>query len=161
MKTVEFLDAVKRRHDLPSDYAAAALIGLTRSQVSKYRNGKDYFGDDTCERVAELLSLDAGYVMACVHAERAKTPSVRQVWEALAKKLERAGAVALAALAFILSTWTGGPDAGALAAPRSDAVNGAAVFVMSNGIRRVIGKLRRILTAISSHLGGASVLAAA
>ncbi|WP_395137284.1 DUF3693 domain-containing protein [Schlegelella aquatica] len=123
--TVEFIDAVKVRYDLPSDYAAAGLIGLTRSQVSKYRKGKDYFGDETCARVAELLEEDPAYVMACVHAERASSDVVRRVWEKLAKKLERAGALALAVLAVILSTWTGGPDAGARAATPTQAVASA------------------------------------
>lgn len=119
MKTVELIDAVRERHHLPSDYAAAALLGLTRSQLSRYRNGKDFLGDEQAAKVAELLEMDAGYVVACVHAERAKTPSVRVLWEGVAKKLERAG---VAALAVFLSLWIGGgPDAGAQAATRDSA----------------------------------------
>lgn len=41
--TVEFLDAVKARRDLPSDYAAAKVLGVTRAAVSRYRLGQGFF----------------------------------------------------------------------------------------------------------------------
>jgi hypothetical protein len=38
-------------------------------------------------RVAELLELDPGYVLACMAAERAQRPVVREAWERLAASL--------------------------------------------------------------------------
>jgi hypothetical protein len=54
----EYLDKIKAKHHLPSDYAAANLIGLTRSAVSKYRSKStdtppDHFSPETCVRVAK------------------------------------------------------------------------------------------------------------
>lgn len=98
MNTIDLLDAVRRRHHLPSDYAAAKLLGLTPQQLSKYRNGKDYPGDDAAMKIAEALQIDAGWVLACVHADRAENGPARLVWEGIAARLKRAGLAAVVAV---------------------------------------------------------------
>jgi len=117
MKTIDFLDRVKEAHSLPSDYALAPFLGVSRAQVSKYRNHKDYLSDVTAIRIAELLGLDAGYVMACIHAERSSNDETRAVWEQVADKMSRMGHVAaLGFLAFVASLFIGGgPDGAAMA----------------------------------------------
>ena len=102
MKTLEFIDALKRQHSITSDYAAAQLLGLTRSQLSRYRNGKDYPSDDMAMKIADLMGLDPGYVVACIHAERAATEPTRQLWAGIAKRLERAGLAAALAVFMLL-----------------------------------------------------------
>jgi len=78
--TIEWLDAVKAALDLPSDYAAAKVLGVTRSTVSAYRNGKSTFDEDTCFRVAEILGVRAFEVVAATHAERARDDRHRDFW---------------------------------------------------------------------------------
>ncbi|PRG56869.1 helix-turn-helix transcriptional regulator [Burkholderia gladioli] len=78
--TIEWLDAVKAKLDLPSDYAAAKVLGVTRSTVSAYRNGKSTFDEDTCFRVAEILDVRAFEVVAATHAERARDDRHRAFW---------------------------------------------------------------------------------
>ena len=78
--TVEFLDAVKNRYHLPSDYALANKLGITRSGVSKFRLGKDKLGDQTALKIAELLEIEPGYVLACIAAERSKDERVKKAW---------------------------------------------------------------------------------
>lgn len=85
--TNELLDAVKSRYALPSDYALAGKLKVSRERVSKYRNRGDSMGDDTALRVAELLELDSGYVLACMEAERAQSDVTRKVWERAAERL--------------------------------------------------------------------------
>lgn len=85
--TVEFLDAIKARYNLPSDYALAPYLGVTRSSVSRLRNKQDFLGDSTALRVAELLDLDPGVVAAAAHAERARQPAEKAMWEDVWKKL--------------------------------------------------------------------------
>lgn len=114
MKTIEFMDAIKRIHNVPSDYALAPMLGVTRSQISCYRNGKTHLGDDTALKVAELLGLDPGYVAACAHAERAASEGARTMWEGVAKRLQGAGVAG--AIALSLLGFSGGPDGGAKAA---------------------------------------------
>lgn len=102
--TPEFMDAVKTRLALPSDYALAPVLGITRASVSRFRNGKDAFGDATAMRVAELLGIDPGFVIACAHRERAKTDAERAVWTAMLEKLGGLAAALLLAPALLLAT---------------------------------------------------------
>lgn len=44
--TTQFLDQIKARYGLPSDYALAAKLGITQSGVSSYRVGRSKLGDD-------------------------------------------------------------------------------------------------------------------
>jgi predicted transcriptional regulator len=81
--TVQYLDAVRKRLDLPSDYAAAKSLGVTRAAVSKYRLGLSTFDDTTSVRVAEILGIDAMEVIAASNFERAKDDSVRALWRGL------------------------------------------------------------------------------
>lgn len=85
--TVEYLNAVKARRDLPSDYAAAKLLGVTRAAVSRYRLGQGYFEDIVALRVAEILEIDPMEVIAAVNLERARTESDRLTWTAFLEKI--------------------------------------------------------------------------
>lgn len=113
MNTIQLLDAIRERQKLPSDYAAAAMLGLTRSQVSRYRNGKDFMGDEVAQRAADLIGLDPAVTIAQMHAERAADPKMRKLWVGIAKRLERAGVAAAVAACGV--TFSGGPDGGAMA----------------------------------------------
>jgi hypothetical protein len=81
--TVQYLDALKRRLDLPSDYAVAKVLGITRAAVSRYRQAGGAFDDLTAVRAAELLGLDPLEVIAASNAERARDDDARRVWERL------------------------------------------------------------------------------
>lgn len=79
--TVQYLDALKARLGLPSDYAAAQVLGVTRAAVSKYRLGRSVFDERVAINVAELLSLDPLEVIAACKAESAPDLHIRRVWE--------------------------------------------------------------------------------
>src|SRR6218665_1049183 len=117
MNRIDFLDRVKEVHSLRSDYALAPVLGASRPQGSKYRNGKDHLSDSTAIRIASLLDLDPAYVLACIHAERASNDAVRAVWLKAADTMSRLGhAAALGFLAFLASLFIGGgPDGAAMA----------------------------------------------
>lgn len=88
MKTCVYLDAVKRRLKIESDYALAAQLKTTRQAVSNYRAGRHCLDDLVAVRVAELLDLPPLQVLAdiqCERAERAKKPAVKKLWESIAK----------------------------------------------------------------------------
>ncbi|MDN7873833.1 MULTISPECIES: helix-turn-helix domain-containing protein [Burkholderia cepacia complex] len=78
--TIEWLDAVKARLDLPSDYAAAKVLGVTRQRVSAWRNGRQTFEDEVCLQVAEILGIDPFEVLANVKIERSTDEARRAVW---------------------------------------------------------------------------------
>lgn len=82
--TIEFLDALKARNGGASDYKIAKILGVTQQSVSRYRTGRDFFGSEIAIKVANLLQLDIGYVLACTHLERAKSEPERQAWQGIA-----------------------------------------------------------------------------
>jgi transcriptional regulator with XRE-family HTH domain len=106
--TVQYLDAVKKRLDLPSDYAAAKALGVTRSAVSLYRNGKSVFDEATAARAADILGLDPLEVISACKAESAPDAFMRKVWENAWGKAT--GVASTTALAVVVS-------AGLLATP--------------------------------------------
>lgn len=86
--TVKFLDAIKKRYSVKSDAQLGALLGLSRSAICHYRKKHDFLGPEAALKAAELLELPAGYVLACVEAERARDrPAVKAAWRAVAAKL--------------------------------------------------------------------------
>src|SRR5258708_29549327 len=84
--TVQFLDAVRARYGLTSDYQLAKLLGLKQQAISHYRKGRTW-GAETAVKVAELLKLPAVYVLACMAAERAGTVETRNAWSKAARVL--------------------------------------------------------------------------
>lgn len=85
MTSLEYLEAVKTRLGISSDYALAARLGVTRSAVSKFQKGA-VFGDDVALTVAEILGLNPLVVIAAANAERAKTPEQKARWTGLMEK---------------------------------------------------------------------------
>ena len=95
MKTAQYLDAIKRHHQLQSDYAISKLTGWSKQAISNYRNGIRCLSDEHAIKVAELLGKDPAEVIANVHAERTKSPEERKVWLRIARQFGRAAAVVL------------------------------------------------------------------
>lgn len=85
--TTQWLDAAKKKHGL-SDYALAPLLGISRSQMSKYRGGADFLSDDAAIKLAYLLNMESpAEIVASAHAERAKSEDVKAFWSAWAERL--------------------------------------------------------------------------
>lgn len=79
--TVDYLDAVKAKLGLPSDYAAAKVLGITRAAASRYRTGLSTFDDEVCFKVAEILDLNPLEVIVAARTERAKETDAKTRWE--------------------------------------------------------------------------------
>lgn len=86
--TVEFLDAIKDKYELRSDYALAKFMGWRQTRISQYRVGDRELDDDGCVQVAEKLGLPPAHVMACMASRRAENASLRRYWEEAAKLLK-------------------------------------------------------------------------
>jgi transcriptional regulator with XRE-family HTH domain len=111
-KTIEFLDAVKARHQLTSDYQLAKLLGVKQQTISSYRIGRSRLDEEMALRVAAELDLEPAHVLACIAAERTKSERVRKAWQRAAAAT--AAALALVAVAAHLAL-TGSDGAPALA----------------------------------------------
>lgn len=84
--TIQYLDAVKRKLKLPSDYAAAKALCVTRAAISKYRRGVSTFDDLTAVRVSEILEIEPMEIIASCNAARTRDKEARAVWKRLWKK---------------------------------------------------------------------------
>lgn len=79
MNTIEFIDTLKSRYNLPSDYAAAKKLGISKQQVSKIRNNGTTLDDCSAFKIAELLDLQPAYVVACMNLERAENAEKKEL----------------------------------------------------------------------------------
>lgn len=126
--TIEFLDAVKAKHGIKSNYALAKLMEQTDTAVARWMHGKNTFSDETAMQVADLLEIDPAYVVACIHAERAKHDKERKMWERIATM-----ATGLAAALFVIAILPSAP------LPNGDfnvaflGVTSPSMYIMSNG----------------------------
>ena len=133
-----------------SDYALAKLLWLTRQTVSAHKSGSaKAFGDETGQRIAELLDLDPAYVLACRAAERAKRPDVRATWQRGAEQFEQVKhAARVAMLLILLGTVNLAAPPDAQAAPATRSAITPVLYIMSN--RRLYGLLRAFWRAWSA-----------
>lgn len=87
MNTRDFLDACKRRHQIPTDYQLSKFLGWNPRRVSMYRCAQRELDDEGCIAIAAALDLPAGYVLAEIAAARAKTAPARDAWARVARLL--------------------------------------------------------------------------
>jgi plasmid maintenance system antidote protein VapI len=92
--TRELLDKVKEKFDLSSDNKLAQKIGISRERISRYRHTSGALGADAAVKVAQLLEIDPGYVLACMEAERTDSEAARAEWHKLADRVKPLGVVA-------------------------------------------------------------------
>lgn len=104
MKTSNYLDALKARHSLTSDYQIAKKLRMTSASISRYRLNKTTFDDSTALLVAELLEIDPLIVIADMNAIRSKTPETRAVWKELHDRLTGAAAAVLLGFVVIMGS---------------------------------------------------------
>ncbi|MEI8612055.1 helix-turn-helix domain-containing protein [Enterovibrio sp. Hal110] len=77
----ELMDDVKAAHDIPSDYALAKKLGVTRATVSKWRVEKGIPDWESIFKIADLLQLDDQNVVYKFIAEKQNNPRVIKVLE--------------------------------------------------------------------------------
>jgi transcriptional regulator with XRE-family HTH domain len=98
MNTREYLDAIKLRLRIESDYALAKKLDIGQSTVSRWRTGEKTIGDDLAPRVAEILSIRPERVLADLQAERASNEALRDIWRKVAATFACAATLGIAGL---------------------------------------------------------------
>lgn len=86
--TADFLDALRVKLEVPSDYALGTKMQMHRQQMSRYRTLNSTFDDAMSLRVAEILELEPAFVVACMHHQRAKEPAEKTLWQNIAERFE-------------------------------------------------------------------------
>jgi len=138
--TAELLDLAKARHSV-SDWKLSSLLDVVPSAVKNYRAGRSFPDDAVAQRLADLACLDAGYVVACIHAQRAGSDQAKALWIGIADRLQKAGAAA-AVLVAILGV-SGSPDADAHA-PHPDPSTAALCLMSTQLLRRLRALIARV-----------------
>jgi transcriptional regulator with XRE-family HTH domain len=80
MKANQYLDDVKTRHNLSTDYALAKTLAVSHGTISNYRKGRSVMDPTLAVKVAELLNLNPLVVIAAAELERARRDDVKKVW---------------------------------------------------------------------------------
>lgn len=99
--TTDWIDAVKAKLGIQSDYALAKHWNVSRALISKYRTGAEYLSEETAAKVAADLEVKLEFVLACAAGERARMPSARAAWAHLAAQI---GVVAFVVAGALLVT---------------------------------------------------------
>jgi hypothetical protein len=125
----DFLDAIRAKLDLQSDGQLARYLDVHRQHISKFRTGSHTFDDAMSCRVADLLKLDCGYVLACMQYHRAKVPAAKSAWLHVASMVggSAAALVLVFAVALPHSDSLGHANAGEMTT-----VSGVSLYIMSN-----------------------------
>lgn len=146
MNSNSLLDALKKRVDVPSDYALARdILHVTPHALREMRERG--LSDERALQVAELLDLNPGEVLAAIHAERSKTKEVKEAWERAAKALR---AAAVGTCFFVVGALGGNPP-NAQGSPQPGS-NSGSVYITSNRRRALIlAALRRFFGMEVSH----------
>lgn len=74
------LTRFKATNGLPSDYAAAKLLGLSPSSLSCVKLGKNGFSDDTLIKIAHLIDESAIKIVCEYHLATDESRNMRQFY---------------------------------------------------------------------------------
>ncbi|EHX2565827.1 helix-turn-helix transcriptional regulator [Escherichia coli] len=87
MKWLEdYIDELKERLKLQSDYATAQYLGIPRQSMTKIRNNTALIGHDKCLKIANALKIDPVEIIATVNAQKEKDKDLKAMWIRLAKE---------------------------------------------------------------------------
>lgn len=86
----EFLDSVKARASIDSDYRLAKVIGITHGAMTHYRMGRTLPNESVIEQLCALSGDDPDYIAAQIQAARAKDGPARVMWSRIAARLRSA-----------------------------------------------------------------------
>jgi hypothetical protein len=78
--TLDYLDEMKRRAGIDSDYAAAKLLRVTTSAMSRYRTLGMTFDPTTAAKVARILDVNPMEVIAASMHQRVKDCEEKTFW---------------------------------------------------------------------------------
>jgi plasmid maintenance system antidote protein VapI len=88
MKPSDYLDELKKKQGVESDYALHKVLGITRGAVSQFRHNKHWFSDEMSVQVAEILDINPAKILIDMHIMRSQSkPQLLAAWTGLSEKL--------------------------------------------------------------------------
>ncbi len=95
MKSAEFLDVIKRKYGIKTDYRLGQILKISPTRISMYRTGKREFDEATCELVAIELDEPMEFLLAEIQAVRATRTKHEAAWRRLGRVARKGTAAAL------------------------------------------------------------------
>ena len=90
MKSADFLDAIKKKYGIKTDYRLGRILRISPSRISRYRTGQREFDEATCELVAIELNEPMEFLLAEIQAVRATRTNHDAAWRRLARLAKKA-----------------------------------------------------------------------
>lgn len=81
MKPNDYLDAAKKKLNLPSDYALAKKLEIPNGQLPGMRSGKRAIPDCMAFKLAITLEMDPAQVIADLNEQKEKDPARKAFWQ--------------------------------------------------------------------------------
>lgn len=107
MKPNEYLEAVKARLNLKSDYALAKALDVPSGNIAGIRSGARFIPLDMAFRIAITLEMDPAEVVADLEAQREKNEKRRGFWDSFVLHARSHVVAVLCMLALIASATCG------------------------------------------------------
>ncbi len=105
----ELLDAYKKARNYAQDKQIAHDLNLSPQKLSKIRKGVRYVSDEEAIFLAEGAGIEKEIALLGCHADRNENPSVKAVWEDIAKKYNGLGLRGISMICGGLAMWIGSP----------------------------------------------------
>lgn len=107
MKPAYYLDAAKKRLNLPSDYALAKKMKIPKQYVQEIRKEKRGMPLSAAYWLAITLEIDPAQVVAELEAEREKNPVRKEFWRSFLSHARKTGVLLVCMLVFSFSAGLG------------------------------------------------------
>lgn len=99
---MDYIEAAKKELGIESDHAMTKALNVSPTTISGYRHRNRKMDDKIAIKVAHILRVPEGQVLADMQAERAQDKLVKKAWKNLARTLQ--GAVAATLLVLTIGT---------------------------------------------------------
>lgn len=90
-----WLDSVKAKAGIESDYRLAKVIRKNQTTISNYRTGRSLPDEEIVIELCELSGEDPGLLLARINEARAKDDKARAMWHSIAQRLQGGAASVL------------------------------------------------------------------
>ena len=100
--TQELIERLRDFTETRSDYAVSKLIGVTRSNMTHYKNGGQ-FDNTVALKVSEILNTSYISIIAKIECEKNHKPEDAKLWSKYLKRLTVAAGLAAVTVMMILT----------------------------------------------------------
>jgi len=85
VKSADFLDAIKKKYGIKTDYRLGQILKISPTRISMYRTSEREFDEATCELVAVELDETIEFLLAEIQAVRATRTKHEAAWRRLGR----------------------------------------------------------------------------